>query len=82
MAMATPVLAAAGGGHLETVGGCAGAHLFTPADVEDCATKLDELVADDARRASYGEALQRHQRAHLDIQRHADELVRLYERLV
>lgn len=82
MAAATPVVAAAGGGHLETVGGCSTEHLFPAGDFEACAAQLDALVGDEALRVAYGRALQRYQRAQFDIESHVDALVGLYDQLV
>ena len=82
MAAATPVVAAAGGGHLETVGGCTTDHLFAIGNADECAARLDALVQDDAARVAYGRALQQYQRARFDVQAHVDELLGLYERLV
>ncbi len=82
MAVATPVVASAGGGHLETVGACSRAHLFEPGDVVGCAARLDGLIANDATRVEYGSALQRHQRSHFDIEDHAETLTELYARLL
>ncbi|MEY2468610.1 MAG: hypothetical protein QOF21_1308 [Actinomycetota bacterium] len=82
MAAATPVVAAAGGGHLETVGSCDNARVFKPGDAADCAAHLDGLVADEAERRKYGLALQAHQRSRFDIDVHIDELLGLYERLL
>jgi glycosyltransferase involved in cell wall biosynthesis len=66
MAAGTPVVAAAGGGHLETVGQCPGAVLYPPRDTAGAGRLLAELAADPARRACYGEALRAtHRRAFL-----------------
>lgn len=62
MAAGLPVVAAAGGGHLETVGSVAGAALFGPGDVEEAARHLSRLAADPSARDQYGRALQEAQR--------------------
>ena len=82
MAAATPVVAARGGGHRETVGTCAGAQLFDPGDFDGCAAQIDGLVDDGDGRAAHGAALQQHQRARFDIEDHTDKLLGVYERLL
>jgi glycosyltransferase involved in cell wall biosynthesis len=78
MACATPVIAAAGGGHLETVAAASDRYLFPPGDAEACAQRIDELVDDSDARRSYGLALQRIQRQAFDLDRHVDRLVEVY----
>lgn len=58
MAVGTPVVAAAGGGHLETVGCLPDAALFQPGDVAGAARLLDRLADDAASRRTYGTRLQ------------------------
>ncbi|MEA2686411.1 MAG: hypothetical protein QOE93_1606 [Actinomycetota bacterium] len=79
MAAGVPVVAAAGGAHLETVGSCTADYLFPPGDAGACAARLDALVADAGSRAAYGIALQRHQREHFDLEDHVDRLVEVYQ---
>jgi glycosyltransferase involved in cell wall biosynthesis len=81
MAAATPVIAAAGGGHLETVGAVEEARLFPAGDAEACAALIDELAADVDARHRYGQALQRSQRARFDLDHHVDSLIELYARV-
>ncbi|GAA3664703.1 glycosyltransferase family 4 protein [Microbacterium marinilacus] len=81
MAHALPVLASDAGGHRETVGGAQGAELFRPGDADALAARLDALVADDARRAAYGEALRARQRAAFSVGRQTEHTLELYERL-
>jgi len=57
MGAGLPVVAAAAGGHLETVGAAPGAALFAPDDAADAAGLLAALAGDDRRRESYGAAL-------------------------
>jgi glycosyltransferase involved in cell wall biosynthesis len=62
MAAGLPVVAAAGGGHDETVGIAAGAALFAGGDVDHAGRLLAELAHDPERRESYGRALREVQR--------------------
>jgi glycosyltransferase involved in cell wall biosynthesis len=82
MAVAAPVVAAAGGGHLETVSGVADARVFPPGDAPACALRLDELIGDAPARAAYGRALQQRQRDLFDIDDHVSRVIELYERVV
>jgi glycosyltransferase involved in cell wall biosynthesis len=63
MAQGVPVVAAAGGGHLETVGSVPDAALFPPGDAEAAAELLAGLVRDGDRRRDYGRALRERRRA-------------------
>jgi glycosyltransferase involved in cell wall biosynthesis len=67
MAAGLPVVAAAGGGHLETVGTVPRAALFPPGDVPAAGAMLAELAADDNTRASYGEDLRNVQRTRFTL---------------
>ena len=67
MAAGLPVVAAAGGGHLETVGRLPGAALFPPGDIATAARLLDRLAADERHRRTYGSALQELQRKHFTV---------------
>ena len=58
MAAGLPVVAAAGGGHLETVGRAEGAALYQPADTAEAGRLLAALAGDAVRRAAYGATLQ------------------------
>jgi len=57
MAAGLPVVAAAAGGHLETVGTVDSAALFVPGDARAAAALLEALAADPDRRDSYGAEL-------------------------
>ena len=57
MSVGLPVVAAAAGGHLETVGTATRAALYPPGDLSAGATVVQGLVSDAERRASYGAAL-------------------------
>ncbi len=65
MALGLPVIAAASGGHLETVGGVDGGQLYT--QTSDAAGRLRALAEDGARRAAYGLSLQRAQRERFSV---------------
>lgn len=78
MAAGVPVVAAAGGAHLETVGSCRTSYLFEPDDADACADRLDALTDEPASRAAYGAALQEHQRSHFDLDGHVDRLLKIY----
>ena len=82
MAAGLPVVAAAGGGHLETVGAAPDAALFAPGDVEEAAQLLRSLGADQERRQAYGQQLQALQRQRFDSSVQAKKMVVLYERLI
>jgi glycosyltransferase involved in cell wall biosynthesis len=57
MAAGLPVVAAGGGGHLETVGTVQGSRLFPPGDATAAGALLSDLAEDDKGRAAYGVAL-------------------------
>lgn len=82
MAACLPVVAAAGGGHLETVGKCPGARLFPPGDVEAAAGALVGLADDEAERQRYGQQLQVLQRGSFDVRRQGADTLAQYRRLV
>jgi len=82
MAAGLPVVAAGGGGHLETVGAVFPDLLFPPHDVWACAELLRRLAhLDRAGRHAIGEALRQFQHEKLGLERHADELMAVYERV-
>jgi glycosyltransferase involved in cell wall biosynthesis len=79
MASATPIVAAGGGAHLETIGAVSSDWLFPPGDVEACADALDRIaLATPEDRAEYGERLRSHQRQRFSIEVHVEALARLY----
>ena len=83
MSLGVPVVAAAGGGHLETLGGPGDGLLFTPGDVEDCTRALLALAAKTApARRAHGERLRSRQRAAFDLDTQAAALEDLYHRPV
>jgi glycosyltransferase involved in cell wall biosynthesis len=68
MAAGLPVVAAGGGGHLETVGTVSRAALFPPGDVRAAGRQLAELADDDTGRASYGVELRNVQRTRFTLE--------------
>ena len=82
MAAGLPVVASGSGGHLETVGICPGAALFTPGDVDEAALLLRSLGADEERRGLYGQGLQALQREKFDSITQANHVATVYETLI
>lgn len=78
MAWGLPVVAAASGGHLETVGAVPGARMFTPGDAYGAASLLSGLAADPFERREYGRSLREHQRSHLNLEAHAAAVADAY----
>ncbi len=76
MAHGLPVVAAAGGAHLETLGD--DALLFPPEDAATAAGLLRELAHDAGRRRRIGERLRQRQRELFSLAHHLDELEALY----
>lgn len=76
MAEATPVIAAAGGAHPETLGE-AGIY-FPPGDADACAEHLTRLAASPPERRSVGAALRDRQRADFTVSGHTDRLEAAY----
>ena len=82
MAAGLPVIAAGGGGHLETVGAVRPDLLYAPGSVDECSTRLRALADDvDARRAA-GVDLRAFQQKALSVQQHVDALLGVYERVI
>lgn len=81
MAAGTPVVASAGGGHLETVGAVSPETLFVPGDARSAAAIIDALVVDNTRRDAVGQALQRLQRERFTIDRQVAGTFALYEKV-
>lgn len=77
MARATPVVAADGGAHRETIG-CNG-WLFPVDDVAACARILDKAEHEDL--PDYGSRLRSRQQQHFDINAHTDSLLQIYREL-
>ena len=81
MAAAVPVVAAAAGGHLETVGACPQAAMFDPDEPGHGGELLAALAADPARRDAYGASLQRLQRDAFSITRQVEETIAFYRKV-
>jgi glycosyltransferase involved in cell wall biosynthesis len=79
MAAGLPVVAAAAGGHLETMGRVAGAALFSPGDIDRAAALLRSLAQDIDARDTYGQALQARQQRDLTLTAQARATERVYE---
>jgi glycosyltransferase involved in cell wall biosynthesis len=80
MAYGLPVVAAAGGGHLETVADAG--ILFPPGDVGAAAAALSELAGSPQRRVEMGGALRRRQQELYALDRHVDRLEQVYREVV
>lgn len=78
MAHGLPVVVADGGAHRETVERVD--LLFPPGDWQACAALLDRWGADAEGRRRTGASLRERQRALFAMDRHVDDLVRIYER--
>jgi glycosyltransferase involved in cell wall biosynthesis len=78
MSRATPVVAADGGAHRETIGG--NGWLFPVDDVAACARILDDAEHRDL--TAYGVQLRSRQQELFDIETHANELMQIYRELV
>ena len=79
MAAGLPVVAAAAGGQLETVGRVPDAALFPPGDVVRAAALLRSLAQDVEARDTYGQALQATQQRDLTLAAQACATERVYE---
>ncbi len=79
MAHGTPVVAARGGGHDETVGLADGAVLVPSDDVDAAGSALARLARDPSRRAAYGEELRALQQQRFDLETHADGIDAVYQ---
>jgi glycosyltransferase involved in cell wall biosynthesis len=76
MAEGTPVVAAEGGAHRETLGpdGC----YFAPGDADGCAAAMRKLAEDLAFRMRYGTALRRRQQTLFTVAHQVDQLETAY----
>lgn len=82
MAAGTPIVAADGGAHRETVGSAHDAVLFRPGSVNACAAALDALGDDPARRDCYGAELQRRWAESFTLAHHCEQLEAVYRRVL
>jgi glycosyltransferase involved in cell wall biosynthesis len=78
MARATPVAAADGGAHRETIG--EDGWLFPVDDVDACAQLLDDVEKRDTH--LYGSQLRSRQQAMFNIESHTDELLEIYREVL
>ena len=79
MAAGLPIVAAAAGGHLETLTGISGAVLYDPATgLDEAAVGLAALAADEAARDASARALQRTQRDRFTLERQAEATEAVY----
>jgi glycosyltransferase involved in cell wall biosynthesis len=76
MAEGTPVVAADGGAHRETLG--ADGLYFAPGDAEACAARLHALCADAHERARIGASLRQRQQALFSVTTHVNHLEEVY----
>lgn len=81
MGAGLPVVATASGGHLETVGACADAVLFSPGDSQTAGRLLRDLADDEARRADYGHKLLELQRDRFSAERQVARTLARYQSL-
>lgn len=82
MAEATPVVASAGGGHLETVGAVAPELLYAPGDPAAAARVIDALLADATLRTTVGETLRSLQRERFSLEQQVAGTRAVYERIL
>ena len=82
MAAGTPIVAADGGAHRETVGSTDDAVLFPPGSVSACAAALEALGDDPARRDRYGAELRRRWAESFTVARHCEQLEAVYRRVL
>ena len=82
MASGLPVVAAAGGGHLETVGRVPGAALFPPGDVDQAADLLRTLALDVPAREAYGTLLRDVQQRELTVTNQTRATERVYREVL
>lgn len=80
MAAGLPIVAAAAGAHLETVGSVADAALFS--DIDEAARLLRRLGTDDQERKSYGLALRDKQHSVFTLSAQAEATSAVYQRVL
>lgn len=79
MAHGTPVVAAAGGGHLESIGSSRHARLYKVGNVQEGGRLVRTLAVDSELRAAYGADLRRLQREKFTVDRQYADTQRVYE---
>jgi glycosyltransferase involved in cell wall biosynthesis len=78
MAHGVPVVAASGGGHLETVGRCEDARLFESGNALSAAKMIAELAHDATARGRYGSRLREIQQQNFTVRRQAESTLATY----
>ena len=78
MAAGIPVVAAAGGGHLETIATVAGAPLFRPGDASGAAAGLAAMADDEPRRQALSHAVRAAHAQRLSLDGHVSSLLEHY----
>lgn len=81
MAAGLPVVAAGGGGHLETVGAARPDLLYAPGDTRASAALLRTFAGEIELRRAAGRDLRAFQQQELDLEHHVDRLAEVYERV-
>ncbi|WP_158221162.1 glycosyltransferase family 4 protein [Kineosporia sp. R_H_3] len=81
MAAGIPVVAAAGGGHLETTGLLPMAPVFTPGDAAGAALQLRRVAMDESLRRQLSETGQELQRLRFSLGQHVEAVVGLYAKV-
>lgn len=82
MAAGLPVVAAAGGGHLETVGRHPGAALYPPHDLDTGGRLLADLAKDAGRREAYGKELRALHEREFSIDRQVQAVLDVYRQIL
>jgi len=82
MSEGVPVVAAAGGGHLETIGAVPDAPMFEPGNARAAAQALRRLALDQTFRTEQSDKVRAHQSRWLTVKRHVNRLEAVYERVV
>lgn len=80
MAAGLPVVAAASGAHLETIGAIDAPALFAPGDAAEAAGLLRRLAMSEPLRASLGDQARARYLQEYTIDRHVDRLLQVYAR--
>ncbi|MCE0486884.1 glycosyltransferase family 4 protein [Ornithinimicrobium sediminis] len=79
MAGGLPVVAAAAGAHLETVGVAESARLFTPGDVQAAGAQLRDLAGSEESRTAYGATLRDVQLERFSLDRQVRDTLAFYD---
>lgn len=82
MAAGLPVVAAAGGGHLETIGRVADAALYEPHDINAAAATLEKLASDPDRRDRYAADQRRVHEEHFTVEAQVAATIDVYRQVM